>query len=220
MTTADHPAQDDAPGAPAARTAASTARINHVTAALQRLRYGQQEVPITYVPAAGGRVFLKMHWTRSRFTARPGSEIAYEGLGGTSKALGHVGNAFAFCARATDQWDKDSEKFEEEPAVRRTRSAYRASVVTGAGFVGGKAGASIGTVLAASAASAYSAFLSGAVVGTMAAPGPGTVLCAVVGGIAGGILGAAGASKAADWVVDETIDSVSEGASAVHRWFD
>ncbi|MEU6067699.1 hypothetical protein ABZ864_25375 [Streptomyces sp. NPDC047082] len=162
MTIGDGPHNGGVPpGASATRTATGTARINDVLGAVQKLRHGQQQVPVTYAPSPGGQAVPKMHWTRSGFAALPGSEAAYEGLAQVSRALGRVAGTLTFYAQAVDQWGRDVEEFEDDPVARGTRSVYRAGVVTGAGVAGGKAGSAIGTVLTTSAASAWSAFLSG-----------------------------------------------------------
>ncbi|MEU7576079.1 hypothetical protein AB0B50_00500 [Streptomyces sp. NPDC041068] len=207
------------PGAHVARATTGLGWADRGLGTVQKLGFGQQEVPVTLWRTANGPTWATMHWSKADFAARPGSEAVYSRLGGASRALGAAGGALNACAHAVEQWKRDGElPHDLDPVERHARSVYRGAVVGGSGYAGGYFGAAGGSVLAAAGASAYSAFLSGAALGTMAAPGPGTVVCAVLGGIGGGIAGGVLAAKGADMLVDRTIDAVgTEARSATGR---
>ncbi|MFF3403513.1 hypothetical protein ACFYW6_34085 [Streptomyces sp. NPDC002659] len=186
--------------------------------AVQKLWFGQQQVPVSYWLAQDGTLQATRHWSRAKLVARPGSESTYKSLGAASAPLRFIGVGLGFVIPYTDQLRYDKEQPDFDIATRHARCAYRSALVGGAGFAGGKLGAAACSVLSAAGASATSAFLSGAALGTMAAPGPGTFVCGILGGIGGGIVGGYLAAKAATAVVDCTIDPVGQCLGRLHGW--
>ncbi|NUK01095.1 hypothetical protein [Streptomyces lunaelactis] len=178
------------------------------------MRFSQQTV---LVPGSTRAVII--NWSRPHFIARPGYEKAFERLGATSKNLGHAATLLSFSTTCVGQWRHDAEEFGVDPMVRRVRSVYRGAAVAGASTWVGATSGHVGFILGTVAASMWSAFVSGAAVGTMAAPGPGTIICGVLCGIGGGIVGGIGATKVANAVVDKTIDPLSAGISSAADWF-
>ncbi|WP_332880975.1 hypothetical protein [Streptomyces sp. NBC_00564] len=189
-------------------TANSVAWAERGMGTVQKLWFGQQQVPVSYWLAQDGTLQATRNWNRVRFAARPGSESTYNGLSAASAPLRFISGGLGFVIPYSDQLRYDKEQPCFDTATRHARCVYRSAVVGSAGLAGGKFGAAVGSVLVAAGASATSAFLSGAALGTMAAPGPGTFLGGIAGGICGGITGGYLAAKAASTVVDSTIDPV------------
>jgi uncharacterized protein YcfJ len=170
------------------------------------------------LPADGGGTVIEAKLPHNvsflvRTTGSPGSNgIARVDKGATAFGkLDAAGNVIRPVARVlgaastyAEQFSRDAERPDMEAFELHKRAAYRAASVTMTELAAGKAGTAGGAWV-------------GGIVGTFFFPGPGTAAGSVIGGLTGGYFASQTAGKAANAIVDRTVDSVGQGSVAELR---